>query len=95
MAEDLDRLYQPQPEEGFDEFDRAAASLDEGDARAFLSDADADDLWGDDDTADWRDAMDERGDDEHDPGEYVEWQDVYGGDVEEYGTFGEYDHGDY
>lgn len=26
------------------------------------------------------------------PSEYDEWQDVFGGDVEEYGTFGEYDH---
>ena len=24
------------------------------------------------------------------PSEYEEWQDVYGGDVEEYGTFGDY-----
>jgi hypothetical protein len=38
-------------------------------------------------------------DDEYDyddgqPSEYDEWQDVYGGDVEEYGTFGDYDHGE-
>ena len=49
MAEnhhDLDRLYQPQPEEAFDELDHAAY------------DANADELWDDDDTADWQDAMD-------------------------------------
>ena len=33
-------------------------------------------------------------DDDGQPDEYTEWQDVYGGDVEEYGTFGDYDHGD-
>lgn len=29
--------------------------------------------------------------DDGQPSEYEEWQDVYGGDVEEYGTFGCYD----
>ena len=56
MAEnhhDLDRLYQPAPEEGFDPLDHAAydarLDLDRGDAAAFLSDADYDELWGDED----------------------------------------------
>lgn len=31
--------------------------------------------------------------DDGQPSEYDEWQDVYGGDVEEYGTFGDYDDG--
>ena len=28
--------------------------------------------------------------DDGQPSEYEEWQDLYGGDVEEYGTFGDY-----
>lgn len=31
------------------------------------------------------------GEDDGQPSEYEEWQDVFGGDVEEYGTFGCYD----
>lgn len=58
---DLSRLYQPEAEEAFDDVDRAAAeSLDRGDAFAFLSDAEADELWGDEDTDAWRDDMDAR-----------------------------------
>lgn len=46
---------------------------------------------------DYDDYDDNHYDDDYDfdndgqPSEYEEWQDVYGGDVEEYGTFGEYD----
>ncbi len=31
--------------------------------------------------------------DDGQPSEYDEWQDVFGGDVEEYGTYGDYDDG--
>lgn len=31
--------------------------------------------------------------DDGQPSEYDEWQDLYGGDVEEYGSFGDYDSG--
>ena len=45
------------------------------------------------------DGEDENGygnyEDDGQPSEYEEWQDYYGGDVEEYGSYGEYDSGDW
>jgi len=35
--------------------------------------------------------LDDEPEDDGQPSEYEEWQDLFGGDVEEYGTFGDYD----